>query len=90
MKTTIQQELEKHLRILGTGYSNDDYIIHIKNVTHAIQKAIEEAERRIDEKCHSLGEPDWNGENHIKNIHWKQLSEEIMGIIKDVFGVEEK
>ena len=32
----------------------------------------------IEKVCHSLGRPDFNGENHIYNvdgIHWKELSE---------------
>lgn len=32
----------------------------------------------IEKVCHSLGKPDFNGENHIVNVdgmHWKELSE---------------
>lgn len=38
----------------------------------------EKVKKVIEKVCHSLGKPDFNGENHIINVdgmHWKELAE---------------
>lgn len=40
----------------------------------------------IENVCHNLGTPDFNGENNIKDVdgmHWKQLSEVFERRFKD-------
>jgi len=42
----------------------------------------EEIKKAIEDACHSAGEPNWNGENHVINTHWKQLAEHILKELK--------
>ena len=60
-----------------------------EEIEKIVLSKVDSIKKKIEDKCHQLGEPDYNGENHIEGIHWKELADEMNKIIHEEL-IEEK
>ena len=70
-KEERKRELIKFCKDERNSYLMSNHMLTIKEIRSTTLSIVEDV-------CHSLGKPDWNGENHICNVdgmHWKELSE---------------